>query len=155
MDISEAPMSTINAGEKQGRHESGRFQPGQSGNPAGMPKGTRHRATRLAEQLFDGEADGLVRKAIELALAGDGVALRLCLDRLVPPRRDRPVRFKLPPLTSTADAVAAMAAIVAAVAAGDLTPDEASQLSGLVANTVKTIQATELERRVRALEEKT
>jgi hypothetical protein len=104
--------------------------------------------------LLDGEADGLVRKAIELGLTGDVVALRICLDRLVPPRRDRPVRFSLPPLTSAADAVAAMAAIVAAVADGDLTPDEASQLSGLVANTVKTIEATELERRVRALEEK-
>jgi hypothetical protein len=88
--------------------------------------------------LLDGEADGLVRKAIELGLTGDVVALRICLDRLVPPRRDRPVRFSLPPLTSAADAVAAMAAVVAAG----------------VANTVKTIEATELERRVRALEEK-
>jgi hypothetical protein len=140
---------TENAGQKQ----DGRFQPGQSGNPAGKRKGTRHRATMLAERLLDGDADGLVRKAIELALAGDVVALRICLDRLVAPRRYRPVRFALPPVTSAADAVAAMAAIVAAVAAGDLTPDEASQLSALVANTVKTIEATELERRVRMLEE--
>ena len=56
-----------NTGAKQG----GRFQKGRSGNPAGKPKGARHRATLAAEALLDGEAEALTRKAIELALAGD------------------------------------------------------------------------------------
>ena len=74
------------------------------------------------EELLDGEADKITRKAIDLALSGDTVALRLCLDRLAPPRRDRPVPFALPKLEAAADAVTASAALVEAVASGDLTP---------------------------------
>jgi Family of unknown function (DUF5681) len=114
-----------NAAPKQRRRGLGRpFEPGQSGNPAGKSTGTRHRVTMLAEQMLDGEVEALVRKAIELALAGDAGVLRLLLDRIVPPRRDRPVAFPLPPLKSPADAVAAQAAVMAAVADGDLTPTE-------------------------------
>jgi len=81
----------------------------------------------LAEQLLDGEAETLTRKAVKLALAGDTVALRLCLDRILSPRRERPVRFKLPELASAADASKAMEAITVAVARGELTPAEAGE----------------------------
>ncbi len=142
-----------NAAAKQRRRGPGKpFQPGQSGNPAGKPKGTRHRATMLAEQLLDGEAEAMVRKVVEKAKQGDMIALRLCLDRIVPPRRDRPVNFTIPELNSAADASKAMAAITAAVACGDLTPTEAGELSKLVEGYVKTIEVTEIERRLRALE---
>jgi hypothetical protein len=142
---------TENTAKKQ--HRGRPWQKGQSGNPAGKPKGTRHHATRLAEQLLDSEAEGLTRKAVELALAGDTTALRMCLDRLVPPRRDRFVSFRLPPIKSSEDAVTALAAIATAVADGDVTPGEAAELSALVSTIVRTIEATELENRVRALEE--
>src|SRR5260370_33248870 len=69
---------------------------GESGNPAGRPMGARHKATVAAEALLDGEAEALTRKAVEMALAGDGTALRLCLDRILPPRRERPVRVTTP-----------------------------------------------------------
>jgi hypothetical protein len=111
-----------------------------------------HRITVLAEELFEGEAEGLISKAIERALAGDSTALRLCLDRIVPPRRERPVRFRLPTLATPGDAVAALTAIVTAVAAGELTPGEAGELSALVGTLAKTIEITELDNRVRALE---
>ncbi len=65
------------------------FKPGQSGNPHGRPKGARNRATVVAEQLLDGEADTLTRKAIDLAKQGDTTALRLCIERILPPR-ERP-----------------------------------------------------------------
>jgi hypothetical protein len=71
------------------------FPRGVSGNPRGRPAGPRNAATTIAEQLLDGEADALTRKAIERAKQGDVVALRLCLDRILPPRRERPVRFRL------------------------------------------------------------
>jgi len=61
------------------------FQKGQSGNPNGKPKGTRHRVTMAAETLMEGEAEAITRKAIELAKGGDGPALRLCMDRIYPP----------------------------------------------------------------------
>ena len=60
-------------------------------------------------------------KLNEMALGGDTVALRLCLERILPPRRERPAHFALPELRSPADAAAAIAAIAAAVADGDLT----------------------------------
>ena len=70
----------------------------------------------------------MTRKAIELAKAGDLAALRVCLDRIAPPRKDRPVLFELPPVSSAADAAKAAAALLEAVAVGDLTPSEASEL---------------------------
>jgi hypothetical protein len=82
----------------------GRFSKGRSGNPRGKPKGARHRTTLAAEALLDGEAEALTRNAVELASAGDIAALRLCLDRILPLRRERPVRFKLPRLLSATDA---------------------------------------------------
>src|SRR5262245_4945736 len=93
------------------------FKKGQSGNPKGRPRGSRNRATLAINALLDGEAEVLTRKAIELAKAGDLTALRLCLDRIVPPRKECPVTFALPPLRNVADAAGGMAAIAAAVAA--------------------------------------
>src|SRR5712672_897935 len=101
------------------------FQPGQSGNPDGRPRGARNRRTIALENLMEGEADAIARKAIEMAKEGHMAAIRLIIDRLAPACKDRPVAFELPPLTKPADAVAAAAQIAAAVAAGDLTPSEA------------------------------
>lgn len=126
-----------------------RFQPG---NP-GRPKGARHKATLAAEALLDGEAEALTRKAIEAGLAGDTIALRLCMDRIVPPRRERPVNFALPPLKTADDAAAAMAAIAAAIADGDVTPGEAAELAKLVELFVKAVQAGEFDRRLKVLED--
>jgi hypothetical protein len=76
----------------------GRFRKGRSGNPKGRPAGARNKATQTAELLLDGEAEALTRRAVELALAGDGMALRLCLERIIPPRRGRPVQLGLTPV---------------------------------------------------------
>src|ERR1700757_5286527 len=59
-----------------------RWAPGQSGNPRGTRTGSKHKATLFAESLLSGEAEGLVRKVIELAKAGDVGALKICRDRL-------------------------------------------------------------------------
>jgi Family of unknown function (DUF5681) len=75
-----------------------RFQKGQSGNPEGRPPGSRNKATLLIEQLLDDATKDITKKAIELAKAGDSTALRLCMDRIVPARRDRHIAFKLPKL---------------------------------------------------------
>ena len=139
----------------QRRRGPGRpFRPGQSGNPAGKPKGTRHRATMLAEQLLDGEAEAMLRTVIEKAKQGDMVALRLCLDRIVPPRRDRPVHFTIPALNSADDASKAMAAVTVAVACGELTPTEAAELSRVIETYVKAIETSEIERRLKILEQR-
>jgi hypothetical protein len=108
------------------------FEKGQSGNPLGRPPGARNRATIIAEALLQGEIEELTRVAIERAKAGDVAALRMCLDRAAPPSKRRPIAVELPPLTSAADAASALAAITAAVAAGELTPAEAGELFRLV-----------------------
>jgi hypothetical protein len=130
------------------------FKPGQSGNPAGKKPGTRNRATRALEELLDGEAEALTRKAIELALGGDMPALRLCLDRILPARRDRPVTFEMPGIDSAADAKAASAALLAAVAAGNLTPSEAAEVGKLIDAYLKAIEVTEVLDRLEKLEQK-
>ena len=106
----------------------GTFQPGQSGNPNGRPPGSRNKSKLALESLLDGEAENLTRRAVEMALAGDTTAMRLCLERIYPARKDTPVTFEMPKLETPADAIRAMAAIMSAVASGDLTPAEANEL---------------------------
>jgi hypothetical protein len=128
------------------------FERGKSGNPNGRPKGHRNKATMVIEELLDGEAERLTRKVIDKALEGEPAALRLCLDRLLPPRRERPITFDLPKIESTADAQAASAAILAACAAGTVSPREATEVMALVSSHVRIREATELEARLVALE---
>jgi hypothetical protein len=132
--------------------EDGQFRAGRSGNPGGRPKGARNHTTRAIEALLDGEAETLTRKAIELAQGGDTVALRMCLDRLIPPRKDRPISFDLPEIETTDDLPKATGAIVAAVAAGELTPSEAAEVAKILDVHVRAIEATDLHRRLAALE---
>ena len=130
-----------------------RGRPFEPGNP-GRPKGSRNKATLAAEALLDGEAEALTRKAIELALAGDVTALRLCWDRIVPARKDRPVTFALPNLEHASDAVMASAAIVEAVANGDLTPSEAAELSKVIDGFARALEAADFEERLSRLEQR-
>ena len=131
-----------------GRDAAGRFA---AGNP-GRPTGARHRATRAALALLDGEAEELTRRAVELALEGDTTALRLCLERIAPVKKDAPVRFDLPPMQSAPDAAKAAGAVLDAVAGGDLTPTDGAHIMALVEIYRRTLETTELEARVLALE---
>ena len=128
-----------------------RGKPFAAGN-SGRPKGARHRATIAAEALLDGEADALTRKAIEMAKAGDTIALRLCLERLVPPRKDRPISFSLPPITTAADHPKALSAMLTAVAAGELTPTEAEAFASIMDHHRRAIETSDLADRLAALE---
>ncbi len=130
--------------------EGTRFKPGNAGKPAGA----RHRVTRAIEELLEGEHEALTRKAIEKALEGDMIALRLCLDRLAPAKRDGPVSLTLPKVSSVNDAVAASAALLEAVAGGDVTPDEAGRVMALLVAHRGLVETGDLESRIAALEKK-
>lgn len=132
--------------------KSGKFTKGHSGNPDGRPKGARNKATLLIEQLLDDGAKAIAEKAIELAKAGDSSALRLCMDRIAPPRRDRHIAFSLPKLEKPEDAVSAAASIVGAVANAELTPSEAADMMKLVEGYTRILEAENHEQRLRALE---
>ena len=92
------------------------FEKGRSGNPAGRRPGSRNKATLAAAALLAGESEALTRTAVELALAGDPTAMRLCIERLLPPCRERTVKFTLPPIESVSDISAAMQAVTTALA---------------------------------------
>jgi hypothetical protein len=131
-----------------GRNTDGTFAPG---NP-GKPRGARHRATQAVLALLDGQAEALTRKAVDMALYGDVTALRLCLERIAPPRKDAPVTFALPAMTCARDAAHAAAAVLGAVSEGDLTPAEGAHVMALVEAWRRTFETTELEARLTALE---
>ena len=129
-----------------------RFKPGQSGNPNGRPKGARNKTTLAVEAMLDGEHEALTRKVIELAKDGDMGAMRLCMDRLAPARKDRHIEFALPKMQKASDAAEAAAAIVAAVSVGELTPSEASELTKVVECYARTLQVSDFEARLERLE---
>jgi hypothetical protein len=124
-----------------------------TGNP-GKPKGARHKTTLLAERLMQDDAENIVNAVLTAPRAGDMTAARIVLDRIAPARRDNPVTFALPKIKRPADAVAASAAILSAVADGGLTPGEALEVSKLIEGFVKTIEVAELEQRLNELEER-
>jgi hypothetical protein len=137
-----------------GRNADGTFAKGNSANPAGKPKGTLHRTTRAVLEMMQGEAEAVTRKAIDLALAGDSVAMRLVMERLVSPIRERPVTLAMPKISAASDLIAAASALTDAVASGDITPGEAASLSTLVGNVSKAIETIELSERLAKIEER-
>ena len=131
---------------------SGQFSKGTSGNPSGRPPGSRNQATLLIESLLEGEAEQVTRKVIELALAGDITALRLCLERLIPPRKDRPIHLPLPPIENVQQISLAMARVSAAIGEGEITPTEGEVLSNILAANKDVMVTADLERRMDDLE---
>jgi hypothetical protein len=127
------------------RDAGGRFAPGQSGNPAGKKPGTRNRATLLADALRDGEGETAARLIIDRALAGDGVALRFLLDRLIPRRRDRAIELDLPEGAEAGDGLAASNATIAAMASGEITPGEALTVTRVLDGRLRALKAARRE----------
>jgi hypothetical protein len=127
------------------------FQKGQSGNPAGRPRGSRNKATIRMQEMLQEKTEELVSKAIALAIAGNVGALRLCFDRLAAPKNE-PLLCGMPPLAKAADAVAAVAGIASAAVAGEVTADEAAKLTKVISHYVNTLEAHEFEDRLAQLE---
>ncbi len=147
-------MTNEGTPENAGRNQ-GRFRKGQSGNPYGKPPGTRHRATRLAEAVLEGEADALMRKAIDLAKEGDVTALRFCLERLIPRRTEARIEFEMPAISRPKDAIAALSKISEGLGRGELTANQVGSLVALVEATLKAIEVFTLDERIAILEERT
>jgi hypothetical protein len=135
-----------------GRVRGRPFEKGRSGNPGGRRRGSCNRATLAAASLLAGESEALTRKAVEMALAGDPTAMRLCMERVLPPCRERTVKFSLPPIEgvrtgetcgpSARDVSLAMDAVTSALARGEITPGEAERIAGVVDTFVRAIETT-------------
>lgn len=132
----EAPASTSAPGRDPA---TGRYAKG----APGRPKGALNKSTLLARELLEDEAPDLVRRLIDLARSGDRVALRLCVTRFLPARRELPVAVELPPIRTSADAVQASANVIAAVVAGTITIDEGLRLARILAMHRRTQAAAE------------
>jgi Family of unknown function (DUF5681) len=128
------------------------WKKGESGNPRGQPRGSRHKASLIAECLLDTETKELIRKAIDLALGGDTVALRLCVERILPVARERPCSFKLPKIETLNDATAALSLLVEAVSNGEVLPGEAESLASVVKCLMQSFELAQFEDRLSALE---
>ena len=129
-----------------------RFLPGQSGNPKGRPTGARSKAMLALDALAEGEADAVVLAMLEKAKQGDTAAAQLILSRVWGARKGRPTPLSLPEVRTAADMTAALGAVVAAVADGTLTPDEAQSVAAVLEAQRKAVETLELERRIAALE---
>jgi Family of unknown function (DUF5681) len=148
-------MSNDISPKPPGRLRGRPFKKGRSGNPGGRRRGSRNRATLAAAALLAGESEALTRKAVEMALAGDPTAMRLCMERVLPPCRERTVKFSLPSIDGTLtgetcgpsahDVSLAMNAVTSALAQGEITPGEAERIAGVVDTFVRAIETTKKE----------
>lgn len=126
-----------------------RGRPFEKGNGGRRP-GSKNRTTLVADALLRGEEVHLIRKAIELAKAGDTQMLRFLLDRILP--KERPVHVDLPVMNQSADAIDALAVVVEAVGAGRIAPSEAAALAGLVGAYARVMDVAKLQERVENIE---
>ncbi len=153
--MTKTPSKPAESRLESDRRPDGKFAPGNRANPKGRIPGSRNKVTLAAQALLDGETERLTRKAVELALAGDTTALRLCLERILPARKEAALApIDLPKVEGAADLPQLTAAILDAVAAGRITPGEGQALAALANAHAKTLEIAELEQRITALEEK-
>ena len=129
-----------------------KFKPGQSGNPAGRPKGTKLWTTKLREELAK-DVPGIVKRVKGAALDGDMAAARILLDRVIPSVRSESAAVEIPALAAAETLSDKARVLIDAVAAGQLAPSTAGDLLGALAATAKIIELDELERRIAALED--
>ena len=94
----------------------------------------------------------MTQTAVTKALEGDSVALRLCIERIAPAPKDQPVSFALSQINNALDAAQAAGSVLRAVSDGELTPIEATRVMGLIDGYRRTLELTEIEERLRALE---
>jgi hypothetical protein len=120
---------------------------------SGRPQGSRNKATIALQALLDEEGEQITRKAIDMAKAGDSAALRLVIDRLIPPVRERRLSLELPKIETPAGVVAAIGVVLDAVGAGSITPSEGQALAGLLEAQRKNMETLELEARITAVEQ--
>jgi Family of unknown function (DUF5681) len=144
-------MWNIRRPEKAGEYQAmGQFKPGQSGNPAGKPKGSS-RAAKL-RALLDPHAAALIKKAVELAKKGDTTALRLCLERLLPAMKAEGRAVVIPGLAEAPDLTGQARAVLSALAQGVISADQANVLLQAIAAQARIIEVDELARRIERLE---
>jgi hypothetical protein len=129
------------------------WKKGQSGNPAGRPRGARNKVTLMVLGLMEDAAGEITQAVIDAARTGDLTAAKLVLERLAPPLRERPISIRLPDTSTTEGVSKAQQVIIEAVGKGELLPGEGNNLATLVENRRKALETEDLERRLTDVEE--
>lgn len=120
----------------------------------GRPEGSRNKATIALQTMLDGHGEAITRKCALMAMQGDATGMRLCMERLLPPRREQPVKFKVGPATTAAEVAAAVSAVLQAVAVGQLTPAEGQMIAAILEGRRRVIETEEHEARLQVIESK-
>ncbi len=128
------------------------FQPGQTGNASGRPKGSRAVVYAALDHLAEEAAPEVLKALIERAKEGDPRAADIVFRRAYPERKGRPVPFKLRPVATLDDFAGATGDLLAAVAAGDLSAEEAGAVASVLDIHRQATATAELERRLAAVE---
>jgi hypothetical protein len=128
------------------------FKKGESGNPKGKPKGARHKTTQLAYAMMEGSLEAILDQVVAKAKAGDMLACRMIIDKIIPPQKDRTIAIELPPIASIDGVGRAQSEILQAVVDGDITPNEGERIAAIVDSRRRAIETVELEARITELE---
>jgi hypothetical protein len=104
-------------------------------------------------ELLEPHAEELVAKVVEMAKSGDTAALRICIDRLIPPIKARDEPVAAPGLAGSLGDQGR--AVLDALGAGTLTPDQAATMLTAIATQARIVEVDEIEKRVTALERTT
>jgi hypothetical protein len=130
----------------------GKFQKGKSGNPSGRKPGSRNKKTLMLEHMSDDDRVAIVSKIIRQAKRGDRPSQKMIVDRIEPPRKGRAAPFPLPAIKTAAGVVDALASVTAAMAAGQLSPAEAVEISAVIELQRRAIEMQDVEARLHSLE---
>jgi hypothetical protein len=120
----------------------------------GRPRGSRNKTTLMAQALLDKYAEPLVRKCLQMALEGDLKALQLCLERIVPIRKQLPMDLGNISLTTPADLSRASEMVTQKVTNGQVTPEQAHSLTELFEKRRKVVETEIVDQRLRKIEER-
>jgi len=127
------------------------FQPGNK-HGKGRPPGSRNKSTMLFQEMLDEHGAAVLRKTMFMALQGNIAAIRLWVERLLPSRRNSPVKLKLPPVDSAADVTNAVSQVLRAVRNGKISAAEGDLYISMYNKARETFEAEDLAKRIDALE---
>jgi Family of unknown function (DUF5681) len=131
-----------------------KFQKGDSGNLKGRKQGSRNKATLAALALLEGDLETITKVCADKAKDGDLMAVKLILDKVIPNAKERRLSLKLPQMDGAANVPAVLAAVLEAVANGELTPGEGQTITAMLEVYRKGVELNDIEARVKVLEGK-